>query len=63
MQRQPNHPSEGKVAGSWAVVQQRHSQLQCSNMVKLKLSLLQSILDGMSESASHLMHASADSDT
>ena len=35
---------KAKAAGSWAVVQQRHSQLQCGNTVNLKLFLLQSIL-------------------
>ena len=33
-----------KAAGSWAVVQRRHSQLQCGATVNLKLQLLQSIL-------------------
>ena len=33
-----------KATGSWAMVQQRHSQLQCGNKVNLKLFLLQSIL-------------------
>ncbi len=37
-------PLKAKAAGSWAVVQQRHSQLQCGNAVNLKLFLLQSIL-------------------
>jgi len=37
-------PLKAKAAGSWAVVQQRHSQLQCGNMVKLTHFLLQSIL-------------------
>ena len=37
-------PLKAKAAGSWAVVQQRHSQLQCGNTVNLKLFLLQSIL-------------------
>ncbi len=36
-------PPKAKAAGSWAVVQQRHSQLQCGNTVNLKLFLLQSI--------------------
>jgi len=33
-------PFKAKAAGSWAVVQQRHSQLQCGNTVNLKLFLL-----------------------
>ena len=37
-------PLKAKAAGSWAVVQRRHSQLQCGNTVNLKLQLLQSIL-------------------
>jgi len=37
-------PLKAKVAGSWAVVQQRHSQLQCGNTVNLKNFLLQSIV-------------------
>ncbi len=37
-------PLKAKVAGSWAVVQQSLSQLQCGNIVNLKLFLLQSIL-------------------
>ena len=37
-------PLKAKAAGSWAVVQQRHSQLQCGNTVNLKLFLLQGIL-------------------
>ncbi|DBA96670.1 TPA: hypothetical protein ACH3X1_016740 [Trebouxia sp. C0004] len=37
-------PLKAKAAGSWAVVQQRHSQLQCGSTVNLKLFLLQSIL-------------------
>jgi len=37
-------PLKAKAAGSWTVVQQRHSQLQCGNTVNLKLFLLQSIL-------------------
>ncbi len=37
-------PLKAKAAGSWAVVQQRHSQLQCGNAVNLKPFLLQSIL-------------------
>ncbi len=37
-------PLKAKAAGSWAVVQQRHSQLQCGNTVNLKLFLLRSIL-------------------
>ena len=40
----PITPLKAKVAGSWAVVQQKHSQLQSGNMVNLKLFLLQSIL-------------------
>ena len=36
-------PLKAKAAGSWAVVQQRHSQLQCGNTVNLKLFLLQGI--------------------
>ncbi len=35
---------KAKAAGSWAVVQQRHSQLQCGNTVNLKVFLLQGIL-------------------
>ena len=35
---------KAKAAGSWAVVQQRHSQLQCGNTVNLKFFLLQGIL-------------------
>ena len=35
---------KAKAAGSWAVVQRRHSQLQCCATVNLKLQLLQSIL-------------------
>ena len=37
-------PLKAKAAGSWAVVQQRHSQLQCGNTINLKLFLLQGIL-------------------
>ncbi|DBA74355.1 TPA: hypothetical protein ACH3X1_011128 [Trebouxia sp. C0004] len=37
-------PLKAKAAGSWAVVQQRHSQLQYGSTVNLKLFLLQSIL-------------------
>ena len=37
-------PLKAKAAGSWAVVQRRHSQLQCGSTVNLKLQLLQSIL-------------------
>ncbi|KAL3144032.1 hypothetical protein ABBQ32_003836 [Trebouxia sp. C0010 RCD-2024] len=37
------NPLRAKAAGSWAVVQRMHSQLQCGNMVNLKLQLLQSI--------------------
>ena len=37
-------PLKAKATGSWAVVQRRHSQLQCGNTVSLKLQLLQSIL-------------------
>ena len=37
-------PMKAKAAGSWAVVQRRHSQLQCGATVNLKLQLLQSIL-------------------
>ncbi len=37
-------PLKAKAAGSWAVVQQRHSQLQCGSTVNLKLFLLQGIL-------------------
>ena len=37
-------PLKAKAASSWAVVQQRQSQLQCGNTVNLKLFLLQSIL-------------------
>lgn len=37
-------PLKAKAARSWAVVQQRHSQLQCGKTVNLTLSLLQSIL-------------------
>jgi len=37
-------PLKAKAAGSWSVVQRRHSQLQCGNTVNLKLQLLQSIL-------------------
>ncbi len=37
-------PLKVRAAGSWAVVQQRHSQLQCGNTVNLKVFLLQSIL-------------------
>ena len=37
-------PLKAKAAGSWAVVQQRHSQLQCGKAVNLKFLLLQSIL-------------------
>ncbi len=37
-------PLKAKAAGSWVVVQQRHSQLQCGNTVNLKLFLIQSIL-------------------
>ncbi len=33
-----------KAAGAWAVVQQRHSQMQRENTVNLKVQLLQSIL-------------------
>ena len=35
---------KAKAASSWAVVQQRHSQLQCGNTVNLKVFLLQGIL-------------------
>ena len=35
---------KAKATGSWAVVQRRHSQLQCGNTVNLQLQLLQSIL-------------------
>ena len=35
---------KAKAAGSWAVVQQRHSQLHCGNTVNLEFFLLQSIL-------------------
>ena len=38
------NPLRAKAAGSWAVVQRMHSQLQCGNTVNLKLQLLQSIL-------------------
>ena len=37
-------PLKAKATGSWAVVQRRHSQLQCGNTVNIKLRLLQSIL-------------------
>ena len=37
-------PLKAKAAGSWTVVQQRHSQLQCGNTINLKLFLLQGIL-------------------
>ncbi|DBB02290.1 TPA: hypothetical protein ACH3X3_011308 [Trebouxia sp. C0006] len=37
-------PLKAKAAGSWTVVQQRHSQLQCGNTINLKLFLLQNIL-------------------
>ncbi len=37
-------PLKAKAAGSYAVVQQRHSQLQCGNPVNLKVFLLQGIL-------------------
>ncbi len=37
-------PLKAKSAGSWTVVQQRHSQLQCGNTINLKLFLLQNIL-------------------
>ena len=37
-------PLKAKATGSWAVVQRRHTQLQCGNTVHLKLQLLQSIL-------------------
>ena len=37
-------PLKPKVAGSWAVVQRRHSQLQCGTTVNSKLQLLQSSL-------------------
>lgn len=39
-----NGPLRAKAAGSGAVVQRRHSQLQCGNTVNLKLQLLQSTL-------------------
>ena len=37
-------PLKAKAERSWAVVQRRHSQLQCGDTVNLKLQLLQSIL-------------------
>ena len=37
-------PLKAKAASSWAVVQQRHSQLQCGNTVNLKQFLLQGSL-------------------
>ena len=37
-------PLKAKAAASWALVQRRHSQLQCGNTIRSKLQLLQSIL-------------------
>lgn len=37
-------PLKAKVAGTWSVVQQRHYQLQCGDIVNLELFLLQGIL-------------------
>ena len=38
------NPIKSKAGGSWAVVQRRHSLLQCGNTVYLQLHLLQAIL-------------------
>ena len=37
-------PLKAKAERAWAIVQQRHSQLQCGDTVNFKLQLLQSIL-------------------
>jgi len=37
-------PKLNKAAASWAIVQQKHAQLQCSDTVCLKFRLFQSIL-------------------
>ena len=40
----PHHTKANKAAASWAIVQQKHAQLQCSDTVCLKFRLFQSIL-------------------
>ena len=37
-------PIKSKAGGSWAIVQQRHSLLQCGNTINLHLHLLQTTL-------------------
>ncbi len=40
----PHHTKAYKAAASWAIVQQKHAQLQCNDTVYLNFRLFQSIL-------------------
>ncbi len=56
-------PKRNKAAASWAIVQQKHAQLQCSDTVCLKFCLFQSILAPAFHYGCHVwgMHSPTDS--